>query len=75
MLKNKGFLTIIGKVGQFPGYNYYMGTGVGVGMPDAGCVYGGRRWGCITYIYIKNNPINPIKSGMRLINIRDDGGF
>ena len=27
------------------------------------------------YIYIKKNPINPIKSGMRLINIRDDGGF
>ena len=71
MLKNKGFLTIIGKVGQFPGYIYYIRVGVG----DAGCVYGGRRWVCITYIYIKNNPINPIKSGMRLINIRDDGGF
>ena len=31
--------------------------------------------GGITYIYKKNNPINPIKSGMRLIRIRDDGGF
>ena len=74
-MKNKGFWLIIGKVGQFPGYIYYIRVGVGVGMPDAGCAYGGLRRGGITYIYIKNNPINPIKSGMRLTNIRDDGGF
>ena len=75
MLKNKGFQLIIGKIGKNPVYIYYIRVGVGVGMPDAGCVYGGRRWVCITYIYIKNNPRNPIKSGMRLTNIRDDGGF
>ena len=62
MLKNKGFLTIIGKVGKIPGYIYY----IRVGMRDAGCVYGGSRRVCITYIYIKKNPIKPIKSGMRL---------
>ena len=71
MLKNKGFWLIIGKVGKNPAYIYY----IRVGMRDAGCAYGGRRWVCITYIYIKKNPINPIKSGMRLGNIRDDGGF
>ena len=75
MLKNKGFRLIIGKAGEIPGYIYYIRVGGGVWMPDAGCAYGGRRWGCITYIYKKNNPINPIKSGMRLTNIRDDGGF
>ena len=31
MLKNKGFLTIIGKVGKIPGYIYY----IRVGMRDA----------------------------------------
>lgn len=60
MLKNKGFRLIIGKVGKIPGYIYY----IRVGMRDAHM--GGRRWGCIMYIYIKKNPINPIKSGMRL---------
>ena len=61
MLKNKGFWLIIGKVGKNPAYIYY----IRVGMPDAGCAYG--DWGMHhVYIYIKKNPINPIKSGMRL---------
>ena len=40
---------------------------------------GDAWWGvgrlCITYIYIKNFPIIPIKSGMRLIRIMDEAGF
>lgn len=38
-------------------------------------VVGRLAVGCITYIYIKNFPIIPIKKGMRLGRIRDERGF